>query len=462
MKALRATAVPISLSSFSSHPPPLSHFHFHRLLPGPRRFSSITCSFARRRPRRSRRLGRNSSSPGTSTFEARPSKTEPSSDVESLKLTIDLNHWTHRVKPKLDQFVCSGREAYGDLRTLITLDENRRVLISCRRSTVEFVGGLVVVSFVMVSVFRVLVKLCVGLGSRLRFNNGKTEVVVRRDRSLGGREVVVGTRQELEKFRALDSPLAPGRGNLDRVSQGRKQNFGVRFQNELPEWWPSSLPGPDPEVDREEYQRDANRLIRAIVDNRLHGKDIAETDIIQLRRICRTSGIHVSFGTTNTRDYFYRTSVDFVLNVCSRPSGQSMPVQIDGEDVRVFVAGLAGNIGLENIRAARIVSAAVAARTRSTFLQAWALEMQGEHAGSLEELSKIWFIHRIFPPKENSPEMEMVALGLRKQLRQEHREFLMNMLVGVCCEESPRSLAEALGLALPPQAVAADHEGSLT
>jgi hypothetical protein len=48
-------------------------------------------------------------------------------------------------------------------------------------------------------------------------------------------------------------------------------------------------------------------------------------------------------------------------------------VEIDGEDAPQFVAGLAENIGLENIHAARIVSAAVAARTRSRFLQAWVI-----------------------------------------------------------------------------------------
>lgn len=38
----------------------------------------------------------------------------------------------------------------------------------------------------------------------------------------------------------------------------------------------------------------------------------------QLRRICRISGIRISFGTTNTRDSFFRTSVDFVLNLCTQ------------------------------------------------------------------------------------------------------------------------------------------------
>uniref|UniRef100_A0A7N2RB24 Uncharacterized protein n=1 Tax=Quercus lobata TaxID=97700 RepID=A0A7N2RB24_QUELO len=78
----------------------------------------------------------------------------------------------------------------------------------------------------------------------------------------------------------------------------------------------------------------------------------------------RTSGVRVSFDTTNTCDSFYRASVDFVLNVCSRAPNHCTSVQIDGEDAWKFVAGLA-----ENIRASIIVSAAVAARSRSRFLQ---------------------------------------------------------------------------------------------
>lgn len=44
------------------------------------------------------------------------------------------------------------------------------------------------------------------------------------------------------------------------------------------------------------------------------------------------------------------------------------------------------------------------------------------------------------------PEMEMVARSLEKHLKVEQRQDLMNMLVGVCGEESRRTVAEALGL----------------
>jgi len=45
--------------------------------------------------------------------------------------------------------------------------------------------------------------------------------------------------------------------------------------------------------------------------------------------------------------------------------------EFPNEGVGKFIAGLAGNIGLDAERAATIVVAAVAARTRATFLQAW-------------------------------------------------------------------------------------------
>jgi hypothetical protein len=37
----------------------------------------------------------------------------------------------------------------------------------------------------------------------------------------------------------------------------------------------------------------------------------------QLRQLCRTSGVGVTIDTKNTRDYFYRASIDLVLNVCT-------------------------------------------------------------------------------------------------------------------------------------------------
>ncbi|KAL5991010.1 hypothetical protein ACLOJK_011916 [Asimina triloba] len=191
---------------------------------------------------------------------------------------------------------------------------------------------------------------------------------------------------------------------------------------------------------------------------------------LQLRRLCKASGVKVSIEAANARDSLFRVSVDFILNTCSNAMCQPNLVRINGEDPRHFVAGFADNIGLEHARAAKIVCASVAARTRSCFLQAWDLviyklievlvrdafseacryedawEIQGKRAEALNEIKKICAMHQIFPPEENSAEMEMVARGLGRHLKLEHREHLLKLLEGVCGSENQRVAAEALGL----------------
>ncbi|KAG6730822.1 hypothetical protein I3842_01G098800 [Carya illinoinensis] len=443
------------------HPPhSLSGFsllrHKCRLVP-----LHLSCSFSSPRRRRTNR-------PKNPRLFSDPSTADPSPDP-TLQTVIDLNLLTSHTssllqtsQSHLHEFLSSARDAYEDLQTLITLDYDRRLVVSCRRSTVQFVGGLVICGFVLVFSFSVLYKLGLGfLRRRSGFGNGP--VVVRRDRSLGGREVVVGKRVSGESNRRVSgNPLSPAlRANLG-VSERVPNNRVRALEKKLPKWWPVSVSPPGFVMNKQEYQREADRLVRVIMDNRMGGKDIMEDDIVQLRQICRTSGVRVSFDTTNTRDSFYRASVDFVLNSCSRVPSHSTSVQIYDEDAPQFVAGLAENIGLESIRAARIVSAAVAARTRSRFLQAWAWQIQGKHAEEKLELSKICLILRIFPPEEYSPEMEMVARGLEKHLKVEQREYLLNMLITVCGEESRRSATEALGLMPSPEGIGDQHESNYT
>ncbi|KAM3702565.1 hypothetical protein ACJW31_04G035400 [Castanea mollissima] len=435
---------PFSLSRYQCH-------HHHLLL-------HLSCSSLPPKRRRTYRRNPKLSSPFTTTTTTPIGTTSSSSDNSTLQTVIDLNQTTSFLHSNFQRFISSSLDAYHDLRTLITLDDNRRILVSCRRSTVVFAGNLVLCSFVLVFAFRVLGKLGLWLIRGRSGFGGSGPVVVRRDRSLGGREVVVAVgvgrkvkeRENLKRdSRVWSNPLSPAvvaSATNVGVSERVSGTWVRPREKKLPKWWPVSVPRPGLVMNTEQYQREANWLIQVITDNRINGRDIREDDIIQLRQICRTSGVRVSFDTTNTRDSFYRASVDFVLNVCSRAPSHCTSVEVDGEDARQFVAGLAENIGLENIRAAIIVSAAVAARTRSRFLQAWALEIQSKHAEAKLELSKICLMLRIFPPEESSPEMEMVARGLEKHLTVEERLFLLNMLVGVCGEESRISATEALGL----------------
>ncbi|KAF9597914.1 hypothetical protein IFM89_022557, partial [Coptis chinensis] len=74
-----------------------------------------------------------------------------------------------------------------------------------------------------------------------------------------------------------------------------------------------------------------------------------------------------------------------------------------------------------------------------------AFEMQGKRTEARMELLKICIILQIFPPQESSPEMEMVARGLKTHLRVEQRELMLNLLTGICGPAS-KSGVEALGL----------------
>lgn len=121
-------------------------------------------------------------------------------------------------------------------------------------------------SFAAVLAARVLGWLLSGLG--LRFRSGwwsGDAVVVRRDRSLGGREVVVGRRikgREVAKSSRISmSPLSPPTGAEVNVGWNALQRL-VEKQEKLPKWWPDSISSPVIVVAKEEFQREANRLVR--------------------------------------------------------------------------------------------------------------------------------------------------------------------------------------------------------
>nr|CAD1837001.1 unnamed protein product [Ananas comosus var. bracteatus] len=323
-----------------------------------------------------------------------------------------LGRLRRRSAAELRRFLDEGAEAYRDLRSAVRVERGNRVVFSCRRSSLVFVSNLLLWSFAAVLAARVLAWL--GLGFRSRWGFG---------------DWAVGSEAKFPE-----------------ISIGRRASR----REELPKWWPEKVSSsPTITVGEEEFQREANRLVRAIMDNRMRGKDFKYDDMIQqLRQLCKVSGVKVSFGTENVRDSFYRTAVDFVLDACSRAVQSINKIQINGEEPRIFISGLAHDIGLQNTRAATLIRAAVAARTRACFLQCWALEVQGKRFEALDELRKICSIHQIFPPEEQSPEMEMVASGLKRNLREDQREHLFSLYRAVCDAGNFTTAEEALGLRL--------------
>ncbi|OIV91200.1 hypothetical protein TanjilG_30422 [Lupinus angustifolius] len=421
-----------SSSTFYSHSHSYSYSYSYFHLP-PRCPTFLSATFRRRSRRRNRR-------------NKLTSPTTPHSEPK-IETVIDLTHLTTfqtSLRYNIRQFVSSAEDAYTDLQTLLTLDHSRRLVVSCRPSTLNFVATSTLFTFLSFTALRLIID----LGSRFwnwsRNASSYSAPMVRRDRSLGGREVVVGT---VAAKKPAANPLSPVERSLSLRRASKNKVVGV--QKKLPKWWPHIINGTVLDVDdQEEYKREAYRVVRdkmmKIVADFKEGKRLNYDSMDAL--FCRTSGVQVSIDPANVRDSLYRASVSFVLNVCSRAPTYSTSIDIDGEDAQKFLAGFAENIGLENVRAATMVSAAVAARTRSCLLQAWALEMQGKHIDATVELSKICLFLRIFPPEESSPEMEMVGRGLEKHLKLEQRKHLMFLFAKVCGEDSQTIAREALGL----------------
>lgn len=173
---------------------------------------------------------------------------------------------------KFREFVHSGRAAIEDLQTLIRIDTDAgRVSFSCTRSTVKFLATIVVSSFLVIFTLRAIFKLVRGI--RLNSENNNVELVYRRDRSLGGREVLVAKNETVgrKKPNVLDSD--DGNTNWDwdspiRFSRRRKNKSSGE---QLPKWWPVSSSGLDQvgTENQEEYQRMANRLVRGNSISRL-------------------------------------------------------------------------------------------------------------------------------------------------------------------------------------------------
>lgn len=379
----------------------------------------------------------------------------PNPSDDRLIITIDMKQVKSRAAEWLENARTASQSAFQRLSELptsvIASDRDHRLVIAVRRSSLQFAAiGLICSVFVVLAykLFR-----WYAWGS----NAGQLQGSVRRDRSLGGRQVLVSKRglsassTYSRGFNYLSNPLAAGgesRSEREMVKKKNQQQYAQRKEaSSLPSWWPS--PDVAPVVSADEYksaQSQASTLLKVIMDNRMNGRDFAKEEILQLRRICKTSGMMVSFQTVNVRDSFYRAAVNFVLDTCSSLTISSSFVAIGGEEAVRFIAGLAGNIGIEADRAAIMVNAAIAARTRSTFLQAWALKMQGRIVEAHELLLKLSQIYSLFPLEKNSPEMEMAAESLKSHLKLEERKELLKMYTEACGALNQTVAVEALGL----------------
>ncbi|KAL6619992.1 hypothetical protein ACP70R_035131 [Stipagrostis hirtigluma subsp. patula] len=386
-------------SAFSPSLPSFLHPYFHRSC----RTSTTTAAFSARRFR-----GVNPS-PSRSRGKAAPA---PARDDGFGALEAELWRLRRRVELRLHRLAAEADEAYRDLRYSVREVGGDRMVLTFRRSSLRFAAGALLWSVAFAVAARALLGLALRAWGRRGWGRGwwgggggGGAVVRKRDRSLGGKEVVV----------AVSSPVAAAPAS--RVSEPVRQVRRRDPQAKVPEWWPEvGMQVMEPGPESEKWARLANRLVRAIIDNRL-------------RQLCKISGVKVSFDTENARDSFYRAAINFVLDDCGRAAQDIGAAQINGESPRFFLAGLASNIGLDKFRASTL-----------------ALEIQGKRTEALDELLKICRMHCIFPPEDNSAEMEMVAAGLKRNLQVAERVHLLSLYRSVCTGGNFRTAAEALGL----------------
>ncbi|BBN05681.1 hypothetical protein MPTK1_3g15130 [Marchantia polymorpha subsp. ruderalis] len=354
-------------------------------------------------------------------------------------------------------FADEGVEAWRELRNSVRVQKDRRVVIAVKRSTINFAGKVLLWS-VLGTVF---VKFLIYAMREYRWgwdDSSRPRRAVR-DRSLGGREVALGSgfkaRERISGSRNTSStrvfnPLdGIESSRSEKVLRSKRDRGTVTKTARLPGWWPASFMPPSPSIiTRQKAEEKAHSLLQGIMQKRLIGYDFAFEDMIELRQLCKTAGMKVKFDTPNTRDTFYRAAINYVLLACCSDTGDASISDFGSEDGVSFIAGLASNIGLEDDRAATMVNAAVAARTRAGFLQVRALQLQEKFREADEELVKIIRMHSYFQPDSDSPEMELVARGIESQFNTEGKVELLKAYEKMGGNKTMRVAEEALGLHL--------------
>eukprot|EP00850_Spirogloea_muscicola_P013880 SM000096S24909 [mRNA] locus=s96:442108:445775:- [translate_table: standard] len=351
-----------------------------------------------------------------------------------------------------------------------------RYVLRLRHDTLRGAGRLLAYGVLLSA----LLKLLVATAKRHRWGWAEGEALfapgVVRDRSLGGRMVPVprGRWQPWDSlpWRASKRPTtsskqSQGVGPLDAVESSRSEKDlrrtggGVaskvprptssRKMAALPAWWPplyASLPLPT-----------------SISDDRrrVAGQDFHDEDIVKLQELCRDSRVQVTFEAENAKEALFRAATQVAFKsattvaiptkvaVNSAATGMcghrgALLAGLDRAECPAFLASLSKGISIEAHKAATMVNAAVAARTRSSLMQAWALFKQNRLEEAVDELQVLASIHKLFPLDTRSAEIEMVARGLESRVTAAERRELLWMYANAGVQATKELAASALGV----------------
>ena len=175
-----------------------------------------------------------------------------------------------------------GKQAWNELRYSVALQSDKRVVIAVKRSTLEFAGRTLIWTVLTIVFARVVV----AWARRFRWGweEGFSWPRTVRDRSLGGKEVVVKSGFQLweggppkKAFRKAPQGLSPldsvktdtrSEKELRRLKGSSDPSTFKKVQREsrLPPWWPAPEQAPTlPPETTAEAQREANALLNGML-----------------------------------------------------------------------------------------------------------------------------------------------------------------------------------------------------
>lgn len=203
-------------------------------------------------------------------------------------LEAELWRLRRRVELRLHRLAFEADEAYRDLRYAVRDVGGDRVVITFRRSSLRFAAGALLWSVAFAVAARALVWVVLrawwrwGLGTEWWGGQGGDKAIVwRRDRSLGGKEVVVAV---------SSSPMAAAL--TSHVQEPARVVRRREPQAKVPDWWPEvGMTIVEPRLEMEKWARLAKRLVRGEYLHKFTGSIIHKTSVFIILKLCSTNSL---------------------------------------------------------------------------------------------------------------------------------------------------------------------------
>ena len=222
-----------------------------------------------------------------------------------------------------------------------------------------------------------------------------------------------------------------------------------------PAWWaPPPYEGSEPPYAfraDEGLQRARALLGRLEGARAAQGLDAPPELLAELEAACTSHGVSVKPATSNGRDRLVRAAADLALRETAArvgAGGAGGAPLILGDSPAAFASQFARAVECPPEKAWTLVTAAASRQASARLLQCASLLRANDAAAASLELIQLNSLLREFPYSAGSPEAEMVAAGLARQVREPERLRIAELWEGALGADEPNSEAVAglLGL----------------